>query len=79
MRAGRARSIVDSDVGLVAALTLAGLGIGLIISWLISQWAFGALHLASINWVGCFGAAVAVMLAKDWAIRFGHRSRLVKG
>ena len=79
MRGGRTRSIVDSDVGVVAVLTAASLGVGLIVSLMISSWAFDALRLAPINWVGCFGAAVAVMLAKDWAIRFGHRSRLVKG
>jgi CHASE2 domain-containing sensor protein len=79
MRAGRTRSIVDSDVGVVALLTIVSLGIGLTVSLLISQWAFEALRLAPINWVGCLAAAVAVMLAKDWAIRFGHRSRLVKG
>lgn len=78
MRGGRTRSVLDSDVGTVAAMTTAALGIGLIVSLAISYWAFHALDMAPINWVGCLGAAVAVMLAKDWAIRFGHRSRLVK-
>lgn len=78
LRGGRTRSIVDSDVGTVAAMTAASLGIGLVVSLAISRWAFHALDMAPINWVGCLAAAVAVMLAKDWAIRFGHRSRLVK-
>lgn len=75
---GRIRARVDVGFGEAVALTVGGMTAALLFSIAVSLWASQAHHLASINWVGCFVAAVAIMLAKDWAVRFGYRGTLTK-
>ena len=78
LRSRRARSVTNSGFAQVVLLTNAVTLAALLFSLAVTWWAFRAQHLASINWLGCFGVALIIMMAKEWAVRFGNRSSLLK-
>jgi CHASE2 domain-containing sensor protein len=77
LRSRHARSVIESGFGQVVALTVGSILVGLAFSLVATLWAWRLQHMAAINWLGCLGAALAIMMAKEWAVRFGYRSKLL--